>query len=208
MVCELSPATQSGENETVVRVTGAFIERSSVPWDMSRSPRERNKLNLTRRQVLESSGVGPGVTVPGFSQTAVSRARKADPPEHEGIDVIRESMWVETDTDTDNSGEPDRTHVDIARPARTENEKLPVVMRADPYAVPDRDGERTALADDDGAGFGVVSTLAWLGGISYLLGQQRKEYWFGTLVERPQRTFRPRKSTQLCPVQSSNAATT
>jgi X-Pro dipeptidyl-peptidase len=105
---------------------------------MSRSPREQNKLNLTRRQALKSSGVGLGVATLGFSQIAVSRGATADPPEYEDINVTRESVWVETDTDTDGSGKPDRTHVDIVRPARAEG-KLPVVMRADPYAVPDRD---------------------------------------------------------------------
>lgn len=103
---------------------------------MSRSPRNRNKLDLTRRQALKSSGIGLGVATIGLSQTAVSRGLEADPPEYDDIDVIRESVWVETDTDTDDSGNPDRTHVDIARPARTEDEKLPVVMRPDPYSVP------------------------------------------------------------------------
>jgi X-Pro dipeptidyl-peptidase len=102
---------------------------------MSRSPREQNKLDLTRRQVLKSSGVSLGVATLGLSQTAVSDVR-ADPPVYEEVDVIRESVWVETDTDTDGSGEPDRTHVDIARPPRSEEETLPVIMRADPYAVP------------------------------------------------------------------------
>lgn len=47
--------------------------------------------------------------------------------------VIREDYWIETTTDTDGTGDPDRIHVEIARPESTETEALPVIMEASPY---------------------------------------------------------------------------
>ena len=47
---------------------------------------------------------------------------------------IREDLWVETEFDTDGDGKPDRMHVDVTRPAQTnEGFKLPVVYESSPY---------------------------------------------------------------------------
>lgn len=48
---------------------------------------------------------------------------------------IREDLWVETEFDSDNDGEPDRMHVDVTRPRETEtdNLKLPVIYNSSPY---------------------------------------------------------------------------
>lgn len=47
---------------------------------------------------------------------------------------IRHDLWVETSFDTDGDGKMDRMHVDVTRPAQTENGlKLPVVYESSPY---------------------------------------------------------------------------
>ena len=47
---------------------------------------------------------------------------------------IRHDLWVETNFDTDGDGKLDRMHVDVTRPAQTENGlKLPVVYESSPY---------------------------------------------------------------------------
>ena len=47
---------------------------------------------------------------------------------------IREDLWVETSFDTDGDGEPDRMHVDVTRPAQTNDGlQLPVIYETSPY---------------------------------------------------------------------------
>ncbi|NCZ95037.1 MAG: Xaa-Pro dipeptidyl-peptidase [Flavobacteriia bacterium] len=47
---------------------------------------------------------------------------------------IREDLWVETEFDTDGDGVLDRMHVDVTRPAQTnEGLKLPVIYESSPY---------------------------------------------------------------------------
>jgi X-Pro dipeptidyl-peptidase len=47
---------------------------------------------------------------------------------------IRHDLWVETDFDSDGDGQPDRVHVDVTRPAQTEDGlKLAVVYESSPY---------------------------------------------------------------------------
>ena len=47
---------------------------------------------------------------------------------------IREDLWVETSFDTDGDGRMDRMHVDVTRPAQTnEGLQLPVVYESSPY---------------------------------------------------------------------------
>jgi len=47
---------------------------------------------------------------------------------------LRHDLWVETNFDTDGDGKMDRMHVDVTRPAETENGlKLPVVYESSPY---------------------------------------------------------------------------
>jgi X-Pro dipeptidyl-peptidase len=48
---------------------------------------------------------------------------------------IRERVWVETGTDSDGTGRPDRVHVSVVRPAETETEgyRVPVIYETSPY---------------------------------------------------------------------------
>jgi X-Pro dipeptidyl-peptidase len=47
---------------------------------------------------------------------------------------VRQSLWVETDFDTDRDGRNDRVHVNVTRPAQTDSGlKLPVIYAASPY---------------------------------------------------------------------------
>ena len=47
---------------------------------------------------------------------------------------IREDLWVETSFDTDGDGKPDRMHVDVTRPAQTNDGlQLPVIYESSPY---------------------------------------------------------------------------
>ena len=47
---------------------------------------------------------------------------------------IRHDLWVETTFDSDGDGKLDRMHVDVTRPAQTENGlKLPIVYESSPY---------------------------------------------------------------------------
>ena len=47
---------------------------------------------------------------------------------------IREDLWVETSFDTDGDGKPDRMHVDVTRPAQTNDGlQLPVIYETSPY---------------------------------------------------------------------------
>jgi X-Pro dipeptidyl-peptidase len=47
---------------------------------------------------------------------------------------IREDLWVETEFDSDGDGKPDRMHVDVTRPKKTEaGLKLPIIYESSPY---------------------------------------------------------------------------
>ena len=48
---------------------------------------------------------------------------------------IRHDLWVETESDLDKDGRPDRVHVAVTRPRQTDTEdlKLPVVYVTSPY---------------------------------------------------------------------------
>lgn len=89
----------------------------------------------------EATGPGDGDGRPGGDGGADGSGDGGTPGSEDGDDggagdgqVIRESVWVETDVDTDDSGTPDRVHVEVARPASTtDGERLPVIMRASPY---------------------------------------------------------------------------
>jgi len=57
-------------------------------------------------------------------------------PEFDNPDKwIRHDLWVKTEFDSDGDGKPDMMHVDVTRPAQTENGKLklPVVYSTSPY---------------------------------------------------------------------------
>ncbi|OIB58761.1 CocE/NonD family hydrolase [Natrialba sp. SSL1] len=102
----------------------------------------------TRRRVLQTAvaaGAIAGATIPA---AADADSIDAEPTFEDGRaqpvfaddDVIREDYWVETSLDTDGTGEPDRVHVEIARPASTVNTalQLPVVIQPSPYYGPDQ----------------------------------------------------------------------
>ena len=48
---------------------------------------------------------------------------------------IKESLWVETEFDSDGDGKTDRVFVDVTRPQQTETEglKVPVIYASSPY---------------------------------------------------------------------------
>jgi X-Pro dipeptidyl-peptidase len=56
-------------------------------------------------------------------------------PTYSYADAVRESVWVQTPTDADQDGVPDRVAVDLVRPreAAAAGIKVPVIMDASPY---------------------------------------------------------------------------
>ena len=52
--------------------------------------------------------------------------------------IVRQSLWVETDFDSDHDGKPDRVHVQVVRPGAAEKAglKIPTIMRSSPYIGP------------------------------------------------------------------------
>ena len=52
-------------------------------------------------------------------------------PAYSYADAIRESVWVQTPSDADQDGVPDRVAVDLVRPRATG--RFPVIMDASPY---------------------------------------------------------------------------
>lgn len=73
----------------------------------------------------------PSVAVPVIVNGEAQRIPEFEDPEK----WIRHDLWVETEFDTDGDGRKDRMHVDVTRPAQTEdgNMKLPVVYESSPY---------------------------------------------------------------------------
>lgn len=86
--------------------------------------------------------VGVGV-VGATAATAATGGAAAEKPVFDGgkaqpvfadDEVIRQDVWVEIPADTDRDGNPDRVHVEVARPSSTEQGvDLPVIMQASPY---------------------------------------------------------------------------
>jgi len=72
----------------------------------------------------------PSVAVPVIVNGEAQRIPEFEDPEK----WIRHDLWVETEFDTDGDGRRDRMHVDVTRPAQTEdgNMKLPVVYESSP----------------------------------------------------------------------------
>src|SRR5688572_17760812 len=52
--------------------------------------------------------------------------------------IIRQSLWVETNFDSDRNGKLDRVHVQVTRPGAAEKAglKIPVLMLSSPYIGP------------------------------------------------------------------------
>jgi X-Pro dipeptidyl-peptidase len=55
---------------------------------------------------------------------------------------IREQLWVETESDSDQNGKKDRVHVGVTRPAQTDTGglKVPVIYESSPYFAGTADG--------------------------------------------------------------------
>src|SRR5689334_22362303 len=52
--------------------------------------------------------------------------------------IIRQSLWVETNYDSDRDGKLDRIHVQVTRPGAAEKAglKVPILMLSSPYIYP------------------------------------------------------------------------
>lgn len=85
---------------------------------------------LSRRAVLATTAATVGVG----AFTGAARGAQENGHASQESDSIQEMAWVETGVDTDDSGDPDRIAVQVARPQSTaEGAQLPVVMVASPY---------------------------------------------------------------------------
>ncbi|RLV10286.1 Xaa-Pro dipeptidyl-peptidase [Streptomyces griseocarneus] len=77
------------------------------------------------------------LAVPAGAATAAAgaAARRESRPVYSYDRAVRESVWVETGTDGDADGRPDRVAVDIIRPreAAEQGRRVPVIMDASPY---------------------------------------------------------------------------
>ncbi len=86
-----------------------------------------------------------GVIAAAVSTTAPVAARGAVPTFVNGLsqsvfssnpaDWVRGEAWVESNSDSDGDGRPDRIHIDITRPQETVTDglKVPVVLQENPY---------------------------------------------------------------------------
>src|SRR5690625_4349314 len=79
--------------------------------------------------------LAPAVAAPQDDPDAAPDAASTEPVFEDGMaqpvftdsdSWIREELWVETESDSDDDGRPDRVHVDVARPAETETDGLTV----------------------------------------------------------------------------------
>jgi X-Pro dipeptidyl-peptidase len=93
---------------------------------------------VSRRTVIRTAAAGAGggiLAVPVGAATEPDAQNGRMRPVYVDEEVIREDVWVVTGTDTDNSGDSDRVHVEVARPASTTDEdvQLPTIVQASPY---------------------------------------------------------------------------
>jgi X-Pro dipeptidyl-peptidase len=100
--------------------------------------RHGNEHHATRRRVLQATAGAVAATGAAGTATATDDVEIEDgraQPVFADDEVVREDYWVETDTDTDGSGRPDRIHVEVARPASTDEAgvRLPVILQPSPY---------------------------------------------------------------------------
>jgi X-Pro dipeptidyl-peptidase len=92
---------------------------------------------LSRRRILQTTAAVSGLLATDLTaattEPAIENGRTTSV--YADDDVIREDYWVETSTDTDGSGSSDRVHVEIARPASTNQTELslPVIVTPSPY---------------------------------------------------------------------------
>jgi len=73
-------------------------------------------------------------------------------PVYDYADAIRESVWVQTPTDADQDGVPDRVAVDLVRPRTARGVKVPVIMDASPYYACCGRGNESELKKYDAQG--------------------------------------------------------
>ncbi|RSM52797.1 Xaa-Pro dipeptidyl-peptidase [Actinoplanes sp. ATCC 53533] len=73
-------------------------------------------------------------------------------PVYDYADAIRESVWVQTPTDADQDGVPDRVAVDLVRPRTAPGVKVPVIMDASPYYACCGRGNEGELKEYDAQG--------------------------------------------------------
>jgi X-Pro dipeptidyl-peptidase len=95
-----------------------------------RPPASRGSSNCTRRQVLRATAAGAGGSLlvgTGLADRRVTQQQSG----------TVEEVWVETGTDTDDTGVPDRVHVELLRPFDSgPDRQVPVVLRPAPYRGP------------------------------------------------------------------------
>lgn len=85
--------------------------------------------------VLTTALAGPaGADPDGVGPIFEDGQAQVVPEFSDSSDWIRQQLWVETEFDSDGDGELDRVHVDVTRPAQTDNGlKVPVVYETSPY---------------------------------------------------------------------------
>ena len=73
----------------------------------------------------------PEKAVPVFKDGEAQIVKRFEDPDF----WIRHDLWVETESDVDEDGRPDRVHVAVTRPRQTDTEdlKLPVIYVTSPY---------------------------------------------------------------------------
>jgi len=73
-------------------------------------------------------------------------------PVYDYATAIRESVWVQTPSDADQDGIPDRVAVDLVRPRTAAGVKVPVIMDASPYYACCGRGNESELKQYDASG--------------------------------------------------------
>ena len=128
-----------------------------------RPPASSHASNCTRRRLLRALAAGAGGSL--LVDTGLARGRRAQ--QQSGT---VEEVWVETDTDTDDTGVPDRVHVELLRPSDSgPDRQVPVVLRPAPYrgpyegfVSPEEIPELPAYADGSGGEDGVAANAVEL----------------------------------------------
>ena len=118
-------------------------------------PKTHLEDNLTPRKSrsLLAATLAGALVISGWTASAIAQPSEDKTPDPDTTDVppdlddaIWETVYIESDLDTDGSGEPDRIAVEIVRPAETEDgEQVPVIAQPSPYY----DRTLASLADDD-----------------------------------------------------------
>lgn len=101
-------------------------------------------LALAAATSLQSAAPAPGKAAPVFADGQAQIV----PAFQDETQWIRETLWVETEFDSDGDGRRDRVYVDVVRPRQTETEglKVPVVYESSPYYA-GTSGDRKFLWD-------------------------------------------------------------